>query len=168
MHRILGYIRKNKFQVILIILFIIFIYSLIHTANNEYKNRAKEQIQNGNNESIIKTDGTITLSDSNCKKVIKEFLEKSTRGNYEEAYNYLSEECKEQDYPNLEDFINNYCNLNVIKGKGYLIENTKERYKYKIEFNDILSSGNSYGQKDIHYYKINVENGHDIKITIER
>ncbi|MBR3003059.1 MAG: hypothetical protein IKF38_05845 [Clostridia bacterium] len=165
MYNIIRYIRQNRIKIIGIVLFILFAYSMIITANKTYENQEKQKIQNSK-ETAIQTDGTVTLSEKNCKKVIEEFLENCTKGQYEKAYTYLSQDCKKSKYPTLEDFENKYCVANAMKGKGYKIEkNTK--FNYKIELNDILSTGKESTKRIFQYYSITVDNGHDIKINIE-
>lgn len=170
MHKILRYLRQNRIKVIIIVLFIFFVYTLIHAANDAYTKKGDVNKQS-TTENKIQTDGTIKLTNQNCKEVLTKFLDKCTEGNYEEAYNYLSEECKNKKYNTLEKFKENYYEYNNLKNKGYKIENASGNYTYKVEFNNLLSSGKktttSTAGKQIQYYSITVDNGHDIKINID-
>lgn len=168
MNNFLRYIRRNTLQIVLIVLFIIFIYSIIHAADNVYKNQAKNVVQAEEGQEEKVTTNT-TISSKECDKILKTFLEYCTKGEYEKAYNYLSEESKEN-FPTLEDFKNNYCLQNSIKGKGYSIERASDKIKnrYKITFNNLLSSGNKNQNTDIDYYIVVLENEEDLRIKIER
>lgn len=165
MHNLLRYIRQNRIKIIIIILFIIFAYSLIHVANDSYNEQGKKELQNTVQEERLQTDETFSLSNKKCEDTIKEFLKYCTKGEYETAYSYISQECKESKYKTFETFKQEYCEKNAIKGKTYAIEKDGN-YKYKIEFNNMLSSGKTATKKTIHYYTIYVENGHEIKISI--
>lgn len=169
MHNLMSYIRKNKFKIITTIIFVICAYSIIRIANDSYEKQAQEETSKYENVERIKTDGTITLSFDSCEKVINEFLTNCVKGNYEEAYSYLSKNCKKDKYPTYESFEKNYCLAKKMKGKTYVIKRLKneEIYKYKIEFNDMLSSGKKETQKIVDYYTIYVDNGHEIKICID-
>ena len=167
MYNIIRYIRQNRLKIIGIIIFILFIYSMIITANEAYKNEEKQKIQNVNEEKI-ETDGTVNLSEKNCKKIIEEFLKNCTNGDYEKAYSYLSKYSINSKYSTLEEFEKEYCLANSLKGKGYKIEKEKgKQYTYKIDFNEMLATGKNNSKKITHYYSITVENEHDIKINIE-
>ena len=168
MHNIIRYISQNKIKIVGIIFFILFGYSIIRTANDAYEKQGQNEQSKYQNEVVIQTDGTVKLTNRNCENVIKEFLNNCTSGNYEKAYTYLSEECKENSYPTLEDFTNNYCVKKAIKDKGYSIKKqNNSKYKYKIEFNNMLSTGKIDLSTDVEYYEITVDNGHDIKLNID-
>lgn len=170
MHKILRYIRQNRIKVIVIVLFIFFVYTLIHAADNAYKNK---NVGNGQSvvENKIQTDGTINLTNQSCKEVLTKFLDSCTEGNYKEAYNYLSEECKTKKYTTLEKFKEDYYEYYSFKNKGYKIDKITGNYKYKVEFNNLLSTGkqqtNSLKNMQTQYYSITVDNGHDIRINID-
>ncbi len=169
MHKILRYLRQNRIKVIIIVLFIFFVYTLIHAADNAYKDQNAENGQAAT-ENKIQTDGTITLTSEKCKEVLTKFLDNCTDGNYKEAYNYLSEECKNKKYSTLEKFKENYCEYNGLKNKGYKIEKSGSNYTFKVEFNNLLTSGkkaSNISNKQTQYYSITVDNGHDIKINID-
>lgn len=165
MYNIIRYIRQNRLKILIIIIFIIFVYSIIISANQAFENAEKQKIAN-ETKTQIKTDGTVSLSEKNCRKVIEEFLKNCAKGKYEEAYSYLSQQCKDEKYPTLEEFENNYCVANSVKGKGYSIESQKQ-YNYKIELNNVLSTGGADSKKITNYFSITVDNGHDIKINID-
>ena len=163
MQKILSYLRKNTLQVIFAILFIIFVYSLIHSGDKTYKEQEKQV-------SVSESKETAKVTNSECEKTIKEFLEKCTAGNYENAYVYLSDKCKQENYPTLDDFINNYCISNSIKGKDFSIKKQADNPKltYMIKLNNMLSSGKINNNIQTFYYTIDIQDNKDIKISIER
>lgn len=163
MQKIINYISKNLLQIIITIFFIIFIYSLIHSGNKAYKEKEKNVISDNKNDGY-------NVTDAQCKRIITNFLDACTDGNYELAYKYLSEECKKEKYSSLEIFINSYCLSNSIKGKDFVIAKVanETKPKYKIELNNMLSSGKVNSDKIINYYTIVVEDENNIKISIER
>lgn len=168
MYNILRYIRQNGNKIIGIFLFIIFVYSIVHVADNSYKVKQKPDQEISKNDVIIQTNETIKLTDRNCRETIEKFLKNCTKGNYEEAYSYLSDECKKNKYSDVQDFIKNYCDTNDIKGKGYSINKSdNSKYQYKIIFNDMLSTGKTNSTKTVAYYTITVDNGEDIRISID-
>ena len=76
MHNIVRYIRQNRIKIALIIIFIIFVISIIRAANNSYKEQEKSKIVVYENETRLETDGTITLTNKKCEEVINNFLKK--------------------------------------------------------------------------------------------
>lgn len=162
MSKILGYIRKNTLKIIVIVLFIIFIYSFIKAGNNAYREQEKQVVSDKSNTSV-------NIKDSDCKKIINNFLNSCTSGKYEEAYAYLSEECKNENYKTLDDFINNYCVKKSIKGKDFSFkkDTSKSGYTYIIEFNNMLSSGKKDNKIQKENYTIVVENENELRLNIE-
>lgn len=167
MEKFLRYVRKNRLKIIVIILFIIFVYCVIHAADGIYKKQGEESVKTKET-SQESEKNSINITSKQCEKTIKEFLDNCTEGNYEKAYQYLSEESLEK-YPTLGDFEKNYCVQNSIKGKGYSIkkESGNSKNKYKITFNNLLSSGNKDSNTIINYYTVVAENEETFKIRIE-
>ena len=167
MHKVLRYIRQNRVKLTVMVLFIVFVYSIILTANDAYNEREKEKIEKKNEIITINADPSLNLSYRNCQNVINEFLELCINEKYEKAYTYLSKDCKENLYNSVESFKNNYCIKNSIKGKGYSVKKSEiSSYVYTIEFNSMLSTGKRNSSVFYDYYTITVENGKDIKLNI--
>ena len=161
MQNIRSYLGKNAIKIIFGIFFIIFIYCFIHAGNDAY--REKEQ--------SVKTENkveTTNIKTTDAKKTIQEFMENCINGNYEKAYTYLSDSNKQQKYKTIEEFSQNFCENNSIKGKNYSIINTNENNKYKIELNNMLSSGKTNGKVQVFYCKVIKQEDNNIKISIER
>lgn len=167
MHKILRYIRQNRVKLTIIVFFILFAYSILTALNEAYNEEGEEKSQNKKEIITINSDPTLSLSYKNCTKVINEFLELCTNEEYEKAYTYLSEDCKENLYNSVESFKSNYCIKNSIKGKGYSVKKSEiSNYVYTIEFNNMLSTGKKNSSAFYDYYTITVENGEDIKLNI--
>ena len=92
-------------------------------------------------ESVVTGENTsssqVTIIDT-----INQFVQLCNEGNVNEAYNMLSDECKEEVYPSLDSFRNNYYNT-IFNGqrKNISVENWVNNI-YKVIFeNDALSTG---------------------------
>ena len=92
-------------------------------------------------ESVVTGENTsssqVTIIDT-----INQFVQLCNEGNVNEAYNMLSDECKEEVYPSLDSFRNNYYNV-IFNGqkKNISVENWVNSI-YKVTFqNDALSTG---------------------------
>lgn len=137
------------------------------------------QKENIRNQIIIQE----TNEDEKDIKLINKFLELCKQGNTGEAYALLSKKCKDDKFPTLEDFQENYFNkifLEVHKNEYFYktfnkkldieVEYNSLKEIYKITFNeDILESGN-IGNRDrkIDYYKIELEESNQkIYINVE-
>ena len=85
------------------------------------------------------------LSDSKLNEdidIIKKFIEFCNNKEFEEAYDLLTDECKEEMFSNLNDFVNiYYTSLFNGEEKNYTIENWSSN-TYQVNFiGDILSTG---------------------------
>lgn len=168
MHKILSYIRQNRAKVISITFAIIFGYSLLMSANNAYKENGSKSVENSKEEVVtIEASANVTVTDKDSQKLIKNFLKKCTEKEYVEAYEFLSSDCKNELYSTLEDFEQDYCESKQIAGKGYSIEKASNisKYTYKIEFNNMLSSGKSNSDLTYDYYTIAVDDD-ELKLNI--
>ena len=87
------------------------------------------------------------------------FISDCNKRKIEEAYNYLSKECKEELYPSIEEFKNNYIDKVFGSPKISTVENWKENI-YKINLrDDIIATGNANSQIIQDYITIVNENG---------
>ena len=88
------------------------------------------------------TGESVGFSQTNMLDTINQFAQLCNEGNVNAAYNMLSDECKEDVYPSLDSFSNNYYNA-IFNGqkKNILVENWVNNI-YKVTFeNDALSTG---------------------------
>ena len=129
------------------------------------------EIENQTNVNLSSTQSAVSgdeISTNTLKsdvEIIGAFFNACNQGNLEDAYNMLTDECKEQMYNSLEVFEQAYYN-NVFNGeqKVYTVENwTGNIYKVDIS-EDILSTGksnNGYVKQDyvtIEDGKLNINN----------
>jgi len=74
-------------------------------------------------------------------EVIKQFLDKCNEGDTQGAYDLLSDNCRQVEYPSINDFIDGYYNRNFDEKKSYNYQ-VWNGNTYKIEIRpDILSTG---------------------------
>lgn len=178
--------NREKFWVaILIIIAIIF---FVQVANNFYKQKSNTNIEIQSISSTTRNDinsnisGTLESSTSLIEgssvsgknleiqtSIIDKFIKYCNEGNIENAYDLLTEECKEEVFPNLESFRDKYYNNVFNTYKTYTIQNwSGNTYKLKIT-EDALTTGkvgsnSSYLQEYITVvkkdseYKLNINN----------
>ena len=165
MHNLRRFYYQNKEKIWKIILFIVFCFALLQFANylakiNNEKKRNQEALLNEQN----KTNTSITVKDtyvasnksavdgseiseeeiSEVETLINKFVSHCNKGEIEDSYNLLSDECKKELYPSIEQFYNKYVKNNFPEGNKKItrIENWKENI-YKIDMSeDVLKTGN--------------------------
>ena len=116
----------------------------------------------------VLTNEKITDTQKDTIEVINDFFSYCNEGKIKEAYSLLTEECKEEMYPELKYFKNNYYKT-VFNGerKNISIENwTGEIYKVEI-VDDILSSG-QYDENSIRqdYIRVKDVGNNNYKLNI--
>ena len=139
MGNIIRFFNQNKKQIIRVILIILFIIIILQVLNNIAKERQKnsgfiadKSIDYGKDYAIISgeyKDETIYKKETN---ILNQFANYCNEKNYEQAYNLLTEECKEILYPDIDTFIQGYCNeyfsdkrsctFQAWDGQTYLVE----------------------------------------------
>ena len=158
MHNFMRYIRQNRKKIIRIAIIVIFLFGLLQLLNYIAKINLKTGKNNSDNTTIYQTsEGTIvsdksaisggTISQTAIEEVnntIKEFVDYCNNHNVEAAYNMLSDNCKEQLYPDIDRFEKNYYQGLFSDGKRtYNIENwTGNTYIVKYT-GDLLATGKS-------------------------
>lgn len=175
------YENKGKFWItILIIIAVIF---FLQVANNFYKNSNNNSSEKSsitqntiNNEISGKLEGTGSLINGSGStnrdlekhtSTIDTFIKYCNEGQVENAYNLLTEECKEEIFSSLESFRNKYFN-NVFKTyKTYSMQNWMgNTYKIKLTEDALttgkVSSNSSYLQE----YMTVVEKDSEYKLNI--
>ena len=184
MFNLVRWYNQNRGKFWLTILIIIGIIFFIQVINNFYKNKDTNRDEANmssttiNNEISGKIDSSTSLIEgsgvSNKKlekdtKIIDTFIKYCNSGQVENAYNLLTDECKEEVFPSLDSFKNKYYN-NVFKTyKTYSLQNWfGATYKVKLTEDALttgkVSSNSAYLQeymtvidKDSEY-KLNINN----------
>lgn len=172
MHRLISMYSKNRLKVWAIILMIILGLSLIQVLNKAEKDK--------NANSKIEENNTITKNSDNEKdytnesetmvtstkvperyqekfgKVINEFYTSCVNGDFETAYNLLSDQCKKLIYPNQNLFESLYCKEKFTGDKEYSFQSwntSKNIYIYQVKiFDNMLATGKSSDQGYIEDY----------------
>ncbi len=182
MHNIMRYIRQNRKKIIRIALIVLSLIGLLELLNYFAKSNTKQDNVKENSDIYNLTNGTIISEKSavsggsvsqdelnDVSNLIKQFIENCNKGNIEDAYNMLSDNCKNQLYPNIEKFkVNYYEGLFENNTRTYSIENWfKNTYVVKYT-GDILATGKSsddFTYQD--YITIEEQNGEN-KLNISK
>lgn len=170
--RILYYNNKTKIWLILGI--VIFVYVVIRMFNAQIKKENEEKINNnaGQNSQVttyLPSSQTSVMTNSsttkeNVKKdteIIKNFIDFCNNNNIEEAYNLLSQQCKDELYKNINEFYNKYYKNIFSEKRSYDIENwaSSKNITYKIKYlKDIMSSGTVNDEYIEEYITVVTEN----------
>lgn len=112
------FINQKRNIIIIVAIICAFIILLIKTLNG-IVSESEDEKNNNNAENIldeVKSSRTSVITDSTLDtgtatenyNLIKEFVDLCNKNNANEAYNMLSNECKENIYPNIETFTKNY------------------------------------------------------------
>lgn len=165
--RIYNQNRKSVWLIVVIIFFLFFLLKLVNYwvgINQEKKAENNKNISssdyNISNNSIIQSNKSVTSGEEipkedfdKANEIIGNFFNYCNAKKYEEAYNLLTDECKEEMYNSLDDFKEFYCK-EVFKGgtKNVSAENwTNNIYKVKIS-DDYLSTGKYTDENTIQDY----------------
>lgn len=170
--------RKKIFKIILVIVFIIAIIQLL----NYFAKKQNESDENINinvesnityEQEVISNKSAVsgtTVKGEKLQKdteVIHDFFEYCNQGNIEQAYSVLTDECKEEMYPTLDDFKRIYYEY-LFNGekKSYTIENwTGSIYRVRIT-GDILSTGKLNENETRQDYMTVVQKDGEYKLNI--
>lgn len=166
--------HNNKTKIWLILGIIIFVYVIIRMFNAQIKKENEEKINNGTNQNLqvttyLPSSQTSVMTNSsttkeNVKKdteIIKNFIDFCNDNNIEEAYNLLSQQCKDELYKNINDFYTKYYKNIFNEKRSYDIENwaSSKNITYKVKYlNDIMSSGTVNDEYIEEYITVVTEN----------
>lgn len=182
MYNLIRFFNQNKKNIIRIILIIVFILLLIQglnflAKNNFFKKRyvKKNQYDNVelNENTLISKDSVISGKEVDKAKlksatdIINLFFDYCNSQNIEAAYDMLTDECKEEMYPSIEEFKRIYYDSLFDDGnKTITIENWFDgTYQVRIT-GDILSSGKLDGNQTKQDYVTVVEQNNEYKLNI--
>jgi len=182
--KFLRWYRINKVKFWRYIVAIALGYALIMTFNNNAKQ--KREVIN-NTEQIISTPSKASNSTIESSKVIiggntksqeelqgfnnqiSVFVNYCNQEKIENAYNMLSQDCKDELYPTLESFISNYYNRIFTVTKTYSIQNYSGD-TYRVIYKDSLleTGGNASNSEVADYITIDSKNKLSISSYIGR
>lgn len=183
---------ENRYVILVIIVGIILFLSVINVINNFIKENTKEKLsqdQNTTNTNSTINDGeinnskpiigstenknnVITNNNSSNEKLIRDFLKYCNSHEIQNAYNLLSDECKEAVFfSNIEYFRRNYVESIFTTNKIANIQIWLESYitTYRVRLTeDILSTGNIKDQTNAieDYYTVVQEEDGTQKLNI--
>lgn len=159
--RIVEWYNRNRQKISFIIIFMLIIIVanivLVYLSNEIRKEQMEEEptqnvmdyeIQDEFNQITIGSDSSalsgddLTSSQIEMLDIIEQFAEYCNNGNVEEAYSFLSNECKDEMYKTLNDFkVSYYDQVFAGEKKSISVENWSANiYKVTIQ-KDILSTG---------------------------
>ena len=169
LNKLIRYYNQNRKKVWIVVLVIVFAICLLQVLNYFAK---KDSNNLGGNSStqdtaIYQPDQSLVTGGTISKKtyekqstLIDNFIKNCNAGKVEDAYNLISDDCKNILYPSLEYFTTNYYNLVFTEKRDYSIENwAGDTYRINMT-HDLLATGKSNeGVVTQDYYTIVTENG---------
>lgn len=169
MNQIIRLYNQNRKKFWTIVIVIILVYTLIRLLNYWVKN-SNNEVESTNNiayyeegESIISDDDVPEYNREMFGTLISSFLDYCISGNTNDAYNLLSDDCKEELFPHVEDFENLYRSKNFSTSKTYTFQSwtsqTTNIYQVKIFDNSLYTGNASFDDYIEDYFNIVYENG---------
>lgn len=171
MNILIRWYNQNKRMIWVVSLTIIGVFALIQALNNYYKNNTKEKSSsasstttyNAPNYSIITEKEIDNDVSENSQAIIKNFFDYCNNSKITEAYNLLSDDCKKELYPSINEFKQKYFDIVFTNTKTYssnlwISKDNKNTYRLEIH-GDILGSGKKDEMPIEEYYTVIYENG---------
>lgn len=169
---IFRYYNQNRKTIWLVIIAIIILIIAIQAINNIIKNQNVKTSNNTINEKEYENNLNINILISNEsveedeKLIIDQFIRYCNAGKIQDAYNLLTENCKNELFPTIEHFKNNYYNIYFLTTKLYSKEHfVVDTYKIKL-YDDILSTGNVNTNAIEDYFTLEKQKDDTIKLNI--
>ena len=169
MHRLVRFYNQNRKDIWKVIGFVILIIFVLQTLNyvekkkdsndkeNNIENNSTQSIEQPYNNIKIKSDESVLTGEKMSQeeidsiKIINDFFEYCNEQKIQEAYDLLSDECKEEMYSSVQIFKEMYYNK-VLDAKNISIENWNNN-TYKVDIgDDYLSSGKYTKENNIQDY----------------
>lgn len=160
MRKLIKYFNQNRKKILLIVLIIVFLIILVRVLSYSIKINEQEKnnsISNNDSnkdtsipvETIISGEEIPEEDAIENKDIIDKFVKACNNKQYTEAYDMLSNKCKNNVFNDtIENFINNYVQIIFEPSKTYKLEGwlSKENLTYKITYinDDILATGGKY------------------------
>ncbi len=178
MRKIIRYFHENKQKILIIVGMLAFIIFIVHFLNSVIR---KNNISNNRVESNTSKIQDVTIpnrpavSDEKIpnEKVkedaefIRDFVSYCNEKKYEEAYNLLSEDCKEVLYPDLKKFTDDYVDYIFKTKKIYNLELWQnDTYKITYYEDNLLATGGQTTNNNYVDYITITEQEKEVKINI--
>lgn len=178
-NKIVRFINKNKGKIVVVVAIIIFLLLIIQVLNKASVEKVKDNTNADRNLSNeVKRSKDTILSDTKIRNnttaeenynLITTFIQYCNNHEIEQAYNLLTEECKENVYPKIENFEKNYIDVVFQNKRQATIQSWTEhrdKHTYLVKLmGDIMATGNGEEQEYEDY--VTVE-GEEQKLNINR
>lgn len=175
-------LNQNRISVIVSILIAVFIVVVIQIVNAMYADKEKKEKgeKNANTTTTqntqYKKESETVISDTKVSKdsgvvygnIIEGFLNYCVNGKVEEAYELLSQDCKDMFYKTLEDFKETYYKDKFSQKRNYSFQSwlTGKKIVYQVQlYDDMLSTGKASTKYILDYYTIVIEDN-KLKLNI--
>ena len=172
MNRIVRWYNQNRHIFWIVVAVVAGFILILQTLNNYYKNNTKEESSstnistttyNNQNYSVVSQKEINKNTSQESINVIKNFFNYCNTGKINEAYNLLSIDCKQELYPTVDDFKEDYYNRIFTETKMYnstlwISSSTRNTYRLEI-MGDILATGETEYMPIEDYYTVTNENG---------
>lgn len=147
-----SFIKKNKTKILKVLKGLGLIILVSSAAGILFSQMLKNETEMADNNKIYIPNKTV-ISGENIKQeefiqqdnLIKTFVDYCNEQNFKEAYNLLSNECKQKEFPTFQKFKTNYCDLIFSTQKNYNIQswvNEGNYSTYRVKFTeDFISTG---------------------------
>lgn len=180
MHRLLRFYNQNRKKVWLAILIVVLAILLVQVLNYFAKLQNENTLNNvasSNNDTTSYKSNHSIISDSVIDEntvekndaLIKNFITYCNNGEIEQAYDLLTDECKELLFPSLEYFKTNYYNNLFKEYKSYTLQawiTGNNSHTYEVRFlEDVLSTGKADSEATYDYITV-VQTGTERKLNI--
>lgn len=175
-NNIRRYIRQNWRKLIIIVLAILFILVVIQVLNR-FASQKKKTPKEDTYGTDVYNPGQTVIRGGNVNKeeqktnseLIAQFVSLCNAKNPSGAYQLLTDECKENRYPTLESFINNYYSVifqstMIASEQSWINRNDRNTYQVKI-MEDPLATG-KYDDRAFQDYITIVEKDGEKKLNI--
>ena len=156
MNRFIRFFNQNRIRIIVTILIVVFIILIIQAINYILKQYDDDVVPTGPeivdtsrpSESVISGEELPEETTDTNLNVISQFVEYCNNKQYENAYNLLTQDCKDELFNTLDLFVSNYCNQIFTSTMTYQLElwhAATNTYTYRITYftNDLLATGNA-------------------------
>lgn len=147
-----SFIKKNKEKILKVLKGLGIIILISSAAGILFSQMLKNETEMADNNKIYIPNKTV-ISGENIKQeefiqqdnLIKTFVDYCNEQKFEEAYNLLSSECKQKEFPTFQKFKSNYCDLIFSTQKNYNMQswvNEGNYSTYRVKFTeDFISTG---------------------------
>lgn len=135
--------------------------------NSQIKKSSDSQQNNVlNNERITNIDYE-DVYQIQIENTIKKFIDYCNSGKTENAYNMLTDKCKEEMYPSLQNFVDNYYTNKFSTPKNYIITKVNA-YVYKVDLKESSVNTGKISEDSIQDFIIVQDNKLNINEDIEK